>query len=61
MLDFRFRRNLMDQGISDPYLSGGRPLHIVVGCLWGNSKYVGDSAGFSKNIGTTIYGMTAQY
>ena len=23
--------------------------------------YVGDIAGFSKNMGTTIYGMTAQY
>ena len=24
-------------------------------------RYVGDIAGFSKNMGTTIYGMTAQY
>ena len=23
--------------------------------------YVGDIVGFSKNMGTTIYGMTAQY
>ena len=25
------------------------------------SMYVGDIAGFVKNMGTTIYGMTAQY
>ena len=29
--------------------------------LFSGLMYVGDTAGFSKNMGTTIYGMTAQY
>ena len=33
----------------------------VLLCRKSGLRYVGDTADFSKNTGTTIYGMTAQY
>ena len=35
---------------------------ILADQSWNSSlRYVGDTAGFSKNMGTTIYGMVAKY
>ena len=66
-MDYQFEKDATTRCSGSPILgSWGQCatlfLNILsVSPLKPSLRYVGDIADFSKNMGTTIYGMTAQY